>query len=111
MQPDTITMEPAVLRLGCRRISANMITGMTNTGTSPVNSRDISRLGWLSMRAMWRITEYFASSEGWKLTGPRRSQRREPLSILPMPGTATSARSRRLNRSRLLLTIGFWRTL
>ena len=50
---------------------------------------------------------YFASSEDWKLTGPSRSQRREPLSIFPIPGMATRISSRKLNPNSPPQTQGF----
>ena len=64
MTAETISMLPAVDRLGCRRISRNIAPGMTNIGTSPVKKRPKSRFFMLNARARNRIDAYFASSDG-----------------------------------------------
>ena len=43
-----------------------------------------------NQRASARMTAILASSEGWKFTGPKVSQRLAPITILPLRSTATS---------------------
>ena len=89
---------PAVDRLGCSRISRNMTPGTISTGRMPVKSFSTFRPRAVRVMAMNSTVAYFASSPGWKDSGPRASQRREPLMERPMPGIATST-------SRMALTI------
>ena len=96
-------MLPAVERFGWSRISRNNRPGNRNAGISPRKKRVTSWFLRLSSLARCRMEAYFASSDGWKLTGPMRSQRREPLSIRPTPGIATRMSSTMLTSSSVVL--------
>ena len=100
-------MLPAVERFGWSKISRNSTPGNRNVGIRPRNSRVTSWFFRLSSRARCSMDAYFASSDGWKLTGPMRSQRREPLSIRPTPGIATRISSTMLTSSSVVLIWGF----
>ena len=93
----TMMMVPAVDRLGCSRIKRNMIPGTISTGRIPVHSFSTFLPRTVSVMAMNSTAAYFASSPGWKDNGPRVSHRREPLMDVPMPGIATSSKSRKLS--------------
>ena len=100
-------MLPAVERFGWSRISRNSTPGNRKAGIRPRKKRVTSWFFRLSSRARCRMEAYFASSDGWKLTGPTRSQRREPFSIRPIPGMATRISRAMLNSSSVVLIWGF----
>ena len=101
-------IEPAVERLGCKSIIRNAAPGTIISGHMPVNSLSTRLPILVSAVAMNSITENFAISEGCMLSGPMYSQRREPLTSLPMPGIATSASSTKLITSIPPTMYGFF---
>ena len=67
---------------------------MTRCGQEPTEKTRMRSCFFASERASQRTSAIFASSLGWKVTGPSWIQRRAPPAAWPRPGTCTSASRR-----------------
>jgi len=84
----------AVPKSGCSTIRRQSGTTKIRWGTTPTAKRLTASCSFLAREcARMMIMASLANSAGWKEKGPHRSHRMAPPTLVPMPGTKSSASS------------------